>query len=186
MDDKKLLRLLGKDPNKGMETLMNEYAGLVYATVKGRLSDSRYISSDIEDCVADVFIKFFANLSHYDSSIASIKTYLCVIARNCAVNIAKKRALEGAVYIDDEASFLQIADEVLIEQRLEEDELRHEIIKAVELLGEPDSGIIFRKYYYGQSSKEIAKAVGISVQNVDTRTHRALIKLRKMFGGSEE
>ena len=36
-----------------------------------------------------------------------------------------------------------------------------------------------------QSSKDIAKAVGLTVSNVDTRTHRALNKLRKMFGGNE-
>ena len=64
-------------------------------------------------------------------------------------------------------------------------ELRREVIKAVEELGEPDSSIIFRKFYYGESSKDIAKAVGLTVSNVDTRTHRALNKLRKMFGGNE-
>ena len=53
MEDTKLLRLLHKDPNAGMEQLMNQYAGLVYAVVRGRLADSLYVSSDIEDCVAD-------------------------------------------------------------------------------------------------------------------------------------
>ncbi len=185
MDDKKLLRLLRKDPNAGMERLMNQYAGLVYATVKGRLADSDYISSDIEDCVAEVFVKFYTALSDYDSSISSIKTYLCVIARNNAINLANKNLQKPVVSIDDEDSFLQIADEFLIERRIEEDELRREVIKAIEALGEPDSSILFRKYYYGQPSKDIAKAVGLTVENVDTRTHRALRKLRKMFGGSE-
>jgi len=181
MEDKKLLRLLKKDPNAGMERLLDLYTGLVYAVVKSKLSASYYVSSDVEDCVADVFSKFYAELSGYDPSISSIKNYLCVIARNHAINISKRRMLEGAVSLDDEQLFLQVADDVTIDSDLAEDELRHEVIKAVENLGEPDSGIIFRKYYYGQSSKDIAKALGLTVSNVDTRTHRALNKLRKMF-----
>ena len=80
---------------------------------------------------------------------------------------------------------MQVADDVMIDSELADEELRREVIRAVEDLGEPDSSIIFRKYYYGESSKEIAKATGLSVSNVDTRTHRALNKLRKMFGGNE-
>ena len=40
MEDKQLLRLLHKDPSAGMEQLMNQYAGLVYAVVKGKLAQS--------------------------------------------------------------------------------------------------------------------------------------------------
>ena len=185
MEDNKLLRLLHKDPNAGMEQLMNQYTGLVYDVVKSKLDDSYYVSSDIEDCVADVFSKFYAELSDYDPKISSIKTYLCVIARNQAINISKRRSLEGGISLDDEQSLLQVADDVMIDSELAEDELRREVIKAVEDLGEPDSSIIFRKFYYGESSKDIAKAVGLTVSNVDTRTHRALNKLRKMFGGNE-
>ena len=185
MEDNKLLRLLHKDPNAGMEQLLNQYTGLVYAVVKSKLDDSYYVSSDIEDCVTDVFSKFYAELSDYDSKISSIKTYLCVIARNHAINVAKKRSLEGGISLDDEQSLLQIADDVMIDSELADEELRREVIRAVEDLGEPDSSIIFRKYYYGESSKEIARATGLSVSNADTRTHRALNKLRKMFGGNE-
>ncbi len=168
-----------------MERLMNQYTGLVYAVVKSKLDDSYYVSSDIEDCVTDVFSKFYAELSDYDPKISSIKTYLCVIARNQAINVSKRRNLEGGISLDDEQSLLQVADDVMIDSELAEGELRREVIKAVEDLGEPDSSIIFRKFYYGESSKDIAKAVGLTVSNVDTRTHRALNKLRKMFGGNE-
>ena len=60
MEDSKLLRLLRKDPSAGMEQLMNQYAGLVYAVVKGRLACASYISTDVEDCVAEVFCEFFS------------------------------------------------------------------------------------------------------------------------------
>ena len=91
MEDTKLLRLLHKDPNAGMEQLMNQYAGLVYAVVRGRLADSLYVSSDIEDCVADTFSEFFLDLQKYDPKISSIRSYLCVLARNNATDLLRKR-----------------------------------------------------------------------------------------------
>ena len=186
MEDNKLLRLLHKDPNSGMEQLINQYTGLVYAVVKTKLADSNYVSSDIEDCVADVFSKFYIELSDYDPAISSIKSYLCVIARNHAINVAKKRTLAKSVSFDNDDSLLQIADDVIIDSDLAEEDLRREILKAVENLGYPDANIIFRKFYYGESSKDIAKAIGLSVSNVDIRTYRALNKLRKMFGDNQK
>ena len=168
MEDSKLLRLLHKDPSTGMEQLMNQYAGLVYAVVKGKLAESFCVSTDIEDCVADVFSEFYTELDKYDPKISSIKSYLC-----------------GDVSLDDEDSLLQIADDFTVEGDLAEDELRREVLSAVKGLGEPDSSIIIRKYYFGESSKEIADVLKLTVSNVDTRTHRALNKLRKLFGGKE-
>ncbi len=185
MHDDKLLRLLHKDPNAGMEQLMDQYAGLVYAVVKSKLCDSYYVSSDIEDCVADVFSNFYTNLCDYNPNLSSIKSYLCVIARNQAHNILLKRCRQGGISLDDKDSFLQaVVDEVLIDSELADSELRREVIKAVEDLGEPDSSIILRKYYFNESSKDIAKALRLSVSNVDTRAHRALTKLRNKFGGN--
>ena len=126
MEDKKLLRLLHKDPNAGMEQLLNQYTGLVYAVVKSKLDGSYYVSSDLEDCVADVFSKFYAEFADYDPAMPSIKSYLCVIARNHAINVAKKRNLEGGISLDDEQSLLQVADDVMIDSALENEELLNE------------------------------------------------------------
>lgn len=184
MEDLKLLRLLHKDPSAGMEKLMEQYAGLVYAVVKGRLDSSFCVSSDTEDCVADVFSEFYTDLSKYDPKISSIKSYLCVLARNNATDVLRRREKQrGDISLDDEESLLQIADEVTLDSELAEDELREEVLSAVKSLGEPDTAIIMRKYYLGQSSKEIASSLGMTVANVDTRTHRALARLRQMLGG---
>ena len=50
-------------------------------------------------------------------------------------------------------------------------------------MGHPDSDILFRKYYLGQSSKFIATKLNLTVSNVNTRAHRAVRKLRGKFGG---
>ena len=184
MEDGKLLRLLHKDPGAGMKQLMNQYAGLVYAVVKGKLVGAFYISTDIEDCVADVFSEFYAGLDRYDPQKAGIKSYLCVLARNHATDTLRKREKQrGDVSMDDKTGLLGIADESITSENPMEESLRREVLSAVQGLGDPDTAIIIRKYYLGESSKEIAKALKLTVSNVDTRTHRALNKLRKLCGG---
>lgn len=183
MDDKKLLRLLYKNPNAGMEQLMDRYAGLVYSIVKDKLTDRFHVSTDIEDCVADVFSSFYLALPNYDASRCSIKSYLCVIARNRSIDIVKARSKEQKIPLDDQSPLLQISDDIEICSNADEAELRTRVIGEIKALGEPDSEILFRKFYYGQTSKVIAERMGLSVSNVDTRTHRALNKLRKVFGG---
>ena len=55
-------------------------------------------------------------------------------------------------------------------------------IEAVEALGKPDGEIIVRKYYLGQSSREIAERLHMTVSVVDTRTHRAIKRLKRIMG----
>ncbi len=185
MEDEKLLALLRKDPEAGMERLMDQYAGLVYAVVRGRLPASLCVSTDAEDCVADVFSAFYTRLSDYDPSLSGIRTYLCVLARNIAADCVRKRGKQGeAIPLDDEACLLQLADSAPVEECAAEEELRKEVFAAIRALGKPDADILLRKFYLSQSSKEIADALGLTVSNVDTRTHRALNKLRGLFGGS--
>ena len=186
MEDTRLLQLLHKDPNRGMKQLMNQYAGLIYAVVKGKLVGCHCVSSDIEDCVADIFSEFYMEISKFDPEKASIKTYLCVMARNNAIDVLRKQEKRrGEQFLDDEEHWFSPSDDIVIESKLEEAELRKEVLRAVKELGRPDADIIFRKYYYGESSKEIARALNLTVANVDTRTHRALNRLKKMFGGDD-
>lgn len=184
MDDEKLLQLLQQDPDAGMECLMDRYAGLLYAVVRDKLSACGCVSSDIEDCVADVFSEFYIGMDRYDPALSSIKSYLCVMARNHAKDILRKRARQNRHLCQEDAQAVsEIADAYCVESDLMERELRKEVLDAIKNLGEPDASILIGKYYFGISSKELARSLRLSVGNVDTRAHRALQKLKKQFGG---
>lgn len=185
MDDRQLLRLLHRDPNAGMEKLIETYAGLVYAVIRRALPEPSDFTSELEGCAADVFSEFYCHLDKFDPHLSSIKTYLCVIARNNAVDLLRRSdRWRDRLSLDDEAVLLQPGDGSA-EEALLEQELRRRVLQAVRDLGEPDSTILLRKYFYLQPSKQIAEDLGLTVSNVDTRTHRALRKLRNLFGGAE-
>lgn len=187
MDEQKLLRLLRKDPNRGMEKLIEAYAGLVYAVIARVIGNPRDFTSEIEGCAADVFSEFYMNLEQYDPTQSSIKTWLCVIARNNAVDLLRKADKNRrCVSLDDGDMCIPIGADKTPEEALLEEELRRRVLMAVNDLGEPDRTIILRKFFYRQPSRQIAQDLGMTVSNVDTRTHRAIGKLKNMIGGAVE
>ena len=142
-----------------------------------------YYAIPIEE--AEQYIREKANRGTLTKEqISSIKSYLCVLARRRAIDVFRKRErAHGNLSTDDSECFIQLAAD---ERELDEAELRREVLDAVRGLGEPDASIIIRKYYLGESSAQIADALKLTVSNVDTRTHRALNKLRKLFGGERD
>ena len=92
-----------------------------------------------------------------------------------------RRKSENTVSLQADA-VMQSAD-FLPEADFEDRQQRSELLKAIQALGEPDREILIRKYYFSQTSGQIAERLRMSVSNVDTRAHRAIKKLREKLGG---
>lgn len=176
MRDCDLIEKLKTDPDSGMRKLIDLYSGLVYSVVKGALSDSLSCDADIENCTADAFSDFYLGLERYDPTQSSIKSFLCVIAKRRAVDYLRSYGkCRTNIPLEDADAALDFSFDEEID--------RAELIREIKKLGTPDSEIIIRKFYLSQPSKEIAEKLGMTVSAVDTRTHRALKKLREILGG---
>lgn len=185
MREEELLTLLRNNPDAGMRRLIRTYAGLVLSVVRGKLPSHLFCDADIEDCVAQTFSEFYCDLNKYSPGKGSIRSLLCVMARNNATDILRQRYKENQnISIDDESC--DWCEEFLsYDGGFEDAEDRQVLTSAISQLGEPDKEIIIRKFYLCENSKTIAKKVGLTVSNVDTRTHRAISKLRGILGGKE-
>ena len=174
MKDAELLDMLRNNPEKGLKALIAQYGGLVYTVVRRNLPEA-LCNADAEACAAEVFSEFYLDLNKYDPYKGSIKAWLCVVARHNAIDLTR-RSVE-VLPLDEEIR----ADVggISLESDLEERELRRVVLSEVKSLNEPDREILLRKFYLGESSKEIAARLKMSVANVDTRTSRAVEKLRK-------
>lgn len=185
MQDDELLHTLKTTPDTGMALLLEQYAGLVYSIVKHKLAGQNFCETDIEHCVADTFSEFYCDLDKYDKAIGSIRSLLCVIARNNAYDCLRRyKKVSGTLSLDNETVAEPVDDRFSIEEELITKELRTELLQEIRSLGEPDCTILLRKYYFNESSKEIAATLALTVSTVDTRTHRAIQKLRNKFGGN--
>lgn len=176
MSDDELLDLLRRDPEKGLKALIAKFGGLVYTVVRRNLPEA-FCAAYIEACAADVFAEAYLDLEKYDPTKACLKAWICVIARHNAADLARRSNI--ALPLDEDIR----ADigGVTFESDLEEREMRRAVLSEIKSLGEPDREILLRKIYLGESSKEIAARLKMSVSNVDTRTSRAIEKLRKKF-----
>lgn len=185
MKDAELIKLLKHSPNKGMEKLMDQYMALVCTAVKIRLSNI-CSAQDIEECVSDVFIAFYQGVDRFDPEKGSIKALLCSIARNKAVDIYNQR-LQSAndLSLDEEIAVDTASDDFSLEDEYISLETKKLLAVAISELGEPDHEIIVRKFFLREPSKSIAKRLDMSVSAVNTRTHRALSKLKNKLGGFE-
>lgn len=185
MHDEELLGLLRSQPERGMEQLVKQYGGLVYAVIRGKLQPGSFGEADIDHCAGDTFSEFYCDLEGYSLQRGSIRSWLCVIAKHNAMDRVRRRYRDAAnVSLDGEETG-EIPDDFSLEVDLEDREQRRELLQAVKALPEPDREILLRKYYLGQSTGEIARRLHMSVSNVNTRTHRAIQKLRDQFGGDQ-
>ena len=65
-----------------------------------------------------------------------------------------------------------------VQDALLREETRRELIAAVNALADLERDILIRRYYYEQKPKEIAKALDLTVKQVDNYLYRSKQKLR--------
>lgn len=179
MQDNELIELIKRNPDRGLKMLMDKYMGLICTVVRDKLA-TVCDDFEMESCVSDVFVDFYNNVEKYTADKGSIKTLICVIAKRRAIDIFRKKKREfGYMYIDDDESYYEVADSMDIENDYINKELKKKLIDAVKELGEPDSEIIIRKYYFGETTRQISERLSMTISAIDTRASRALKKLRE-------
>lgn len=176
--DESLLNELRSDPENGLLSLMNTYMGLVYTIVKNKLG-LVCSKEDIEECVSTVFYEFYKQRDTIDLSKGSVKSFLAVIAKRRAIDLY--RSYSNECFKPD--SINENSCEDVRAQSAVDTETKHVLIQGIKDLGKPDSEIFIRKYYLGQSTKMIAKVLGIKANTIDKKISRGLVKLKEALGG---
>ena len=109
-----------------------------------------------------------------------------MLARNKAVEEFRRTVRRSAEVHDDDDVLLELPDSFDLQNAAERSIMEQNLLKAVYSLGQPDSGIIIRRYFYSQTSKQIAEELGMSDASIRKRISRSLVKLRnalKDYGG---
>ncbi|MGL4914449.1 MAG: sigma-70 family RNA polymerase sigma factor [Romboutsia sp.] len=183
VSDFKLLTLLNNDHNRGLEVMMDNYAGLVYTIVYNQLS-SIFSDEDIEECVSDVFLHIFKYKDNIDLNKGSIKALLAVIAKRKSIDLYRKHKN----FIDSEIPIESMDDNLFdefdsVSSSVSKNERNNLLIQAIKSLGKPDSEIIIRKFYFKESSKDISKALGLKPNTIDKKSSRCIDKLKTILRG---
>lgn len=182
MFDSTILELIKKDPERGLTELINQYTGLVYTIISNKISNF-CSKEDIEEAVSDVFTAFYYKAKSIDLAKGTISAYLSSIAKRKAVDKLRECGSQYEISTDDDG-FIEIPDSYNLENEAEKKLLYAELVESVKALGEPDSTIIFRRYFLGEATKAIAEHMGISDDNIRKHLSRAIQKLQKTMKGA--
>lgn len=174
MTDGELLAQWQANRAAGMEALLRQYGPLLRYVIGGVLRNPQ----DAEDCYSEVSLSLWQKLDSYDAEKASLSVWLTAVARNTALNHWKAHQRREAHRADGEA-----VSPATPEQELLRLERAAQLQAAVSQLKSKERQLFYRKYYYLQSTAQIAAELGMTERAVEGRLYRLRQRLRQELGG---
>ncbi len=170
--------ILGRE-EKGMELLLRHYGPLMRYIIAPILPRPE----DREEALNEAALRIWEKASLFDRSRGSWKAWVTVVTRNVALNMARG----GNRYTSLEDLPAETPDPGLTpEELLLRKERQRQLKNAIDLLSESDQLLFYRKYYYRQSTRQIAGELGLTERAVEGRLLRIKKRLRKRLGGEED
>lgn len=176
MDQREIVELLLRRDEAGMDQLLRQYGPLMKYVIAPILSDPR----DREDCLSETVLRVWERIGQFDGTRGSWAAWLTAIARNTALNHARSNSRQGGVGEVDERT---PSPEPGPEEMVLRQERQAAVREALELLSAGDRALFYRKYYYMQSTAQIAAELGMSERAVEGRLYRLKKQLRRLLGG---
>ena len=130
---------------------------------------------DVEECIADVFIYLWEHPDKFEPDRGTLKAWLCMVARCKAID--RYRALSKHIAVPLEGAMM--VGRMGMQDALLQAETKRELVAAVNALADVERDILIRRYYYEQKPREIARALDMSVKQVENHLFRSKQKLRK-------
>jgi len=174
MDVTSIIDKLKQQDEAALEQIIQIYTPYV-STIIYNVSRSSLNTEDIEEICADVFITLWKNTDKIKAD--TFKGYLAAIAKSRAKDKLRSQKNTNITDIED----VELADEYSLADNIDNGELSRTLRSCVEKLGEPDSEIVLRYYYYYQTSKTISEIMNMNSDTVKTKLRRAKAKLRAML-----
>ncbi len=131
-----------------------------------------------EDLVSDIFIRAMSHYDSFDPSKASVRTWLCTIARNCLIDYYRKNGRRKTENLDD-APEPSASDEYDILKN----PINKEVYRLLSLLSDEERELINMIYIQELKNPQIGEILGINAKAVSERHRRLLAKLRNMEKG---
>ena len=136
--------------------------------------------SDREECLSDVFLLVWRHIGQFDPARGSLTGWLTALARNAALNRRRdSRRHTAAQALSDRLPDSRAGPEELALRRERTEAVR----RAVARLSPRDRELIYRKYYYYQSTAQMAAELGLSLRAVEGRLYRLRARLKRELGG---
>lgn len=135
---------------------------------------------DKEDCLSEVAMQVWKKIEKFDSQRGSWNAWLTAIVRNYALNYKRNSKMHNSF---EEIASNTPSPEPNPEEQIIQQERQTAVNRALQRLSPKDKTLFYRKYYYLQSTTQIASEMGMSERAVEGKLYRIEKQLRKMLGG---
>ena len=163
-----------------LEELLERYSDMLEYIARGILREDEAV----EDCLSRVWLRAVERFPAYDPARGAVSTWLSVLCRSTALDCLREHRRKG----DLAAGTLgeELADSAPgPEEELLRRERAERLRAALGRLSEADRQLFYRKYYYLQSTAQLAAELGMTERAVEGRLYRIKKRLRAMLGGDE-
>lgn len=174
MNDEAVVSGIKRRDEQTINQVINTYSRLLWPIAAAVLKNVGS-EQDVEECIADVFIDLWEHPDRYDPRRGSLKSWLCMVTRCKAIDCYRYLSKHGTVPLEGS----MMAGRLGLQDALLQEETKRELAAAVSALADVERDILIRRYYYEQKPREIAKALDITVKQVDNYLYRSKQKLRK-------
>lgn len=176
MDDKKLIRTIKRNPEKGIAMALELYGSAVKTICRDILAGGT--AEDIEEAISETFVRLWRYGDNFKPGRGtSLKSYLYGIARNAALDKRKELQKKESAEWDEKLDFADEAPgtEGFVIKKEEELIVRQVVAK----MEEPDKTIFAMRFFHEYKIKEIALKLGLSEKQVENRLFRSKRALKK-------
>ena len=180
MNDGEIIRGIRNRDSAVMAELMTTYTRLLWK-VTGEVLCGAGGEADAEECIADVYIALWERPEAFDPTRGTLKSWLCMTARCKAIDRYRTLSRSRTISIDE---VMEAVTDGVSETVIREESYR-ELTAALESLDETERDIFLRRYEAGQKPRTIAKALCLTVKQVDNTLYRTKQKLRHILTQSK-
>ncbi len=171
MQEKDLIEKIRGKEEGAMEVLLRCY-GPLFRYILGPIVPQQ----DREACLMEVAMRVWEKIDTFDPQRGSWTGWLTAVCRNTALNYLRQKQWEA---LPEDAP----SPEPTPEERVLQRERREALGRALQQLTVGERRLFFRKYYYLQSTRQIASELGTTERAVEGKLYRIKKKLKKWMGG---
>jgi RNA polymerase sigma-70 factor (ECF subfamily) len=177
VSDEALIEAVKNGDKNAAAWLYNRHVDRVYRICYRIVLDS----SQVQDCVQEVWLKVFQNIDRFQSS-KSFAAWLNTVTANTAIDYYRKwiRHNNGIDSVEIKAV---VADENPGERKLDGEFTQQRIREALKNISVNQRAAFILRYYEDMPVAEIAQTIGCSEGAVRTHISRSLLALRTKLTG---
>jgi len=175
MTEQEIIDLIRARDEAGAEELLRHYGPLMRYVIAPILPNPE----DREECVSEAAMRVWEKIESFQPERGSWKAWLTAVTRNAALNRARQSRHDPEGEIPQEMPSAEPSPEELVLQQERQASLK----RALDQLSAADRMLFYRKYYYLQSTGQIAAELGLSPRAVEGRLYRLKRRLQKWMGG---